>query len=123
MLFVNSYPLTWRPLRRRSGSARRQLWQNFLADFFEVLGGVAPAIFEVEDDMVHTGRAQGSEETKHDVSTAAETEVDRLRWGIRVVSQIDVERLGKRFEHPGAGAATAVRQRAASSACCSRARG
>ena len=56
MLSVNSYPLTWRALRRRSGSARLELRQNFLADFFEVLGGVALAILEVEDDVVHTGR-------------------------------------------------------------------
>jgi hypothetical protein len=69
-----------------SGLARLELWQNFLADFFEVLGGVALAILEVEDNVVLTGRAQAREETTYDVSASAETEVDGLWWGVRVIA-------------------------------------
>ena len=103
MFSVNGYPLTGRVMRRRSGLARRKSWQNFLADFFEDFGGVALSILEVEDDVVHTGRAQASEETKYDVSTSAETEVEGLWWGVWIINQIDVERLRKWFEQPRRG--------------------
>jgi hypothetical protein len=72
-----------------------ELGQDLLANFFEVLGCVTLAILEIEDDMVYASRTQRSKELEHDIPTAAETEVEWLRRGVRVVSQINVERLGK----------------------------
>ena len=80
-----------------------ELGQDLLTYFFEVLGSAALAILEVEDNMVHADRTQSGEEANQDISPSAKPKVEWLRRGVRVISQIDVQRLSKRFQYTRCG--------------------
>ena len=75
-----------------------KLRQDLLADFVEDLCRVARPVLQVQYHVVDTDRTQPFEVAEQGVPAAANAEVDWLRWLIWVVAQIDVERLGERFE-------------------------
>ena len=58
----------------------------------------APAVFEIQDDIVDARCAYGFEKAQDIGATAAEAEVDRLRRLVGRLGQIDIEGLREGLE-------------------------
>ena len=74
----------------RRGLSGVKLRQDLPANLFENLGRASRGVLEIEDDVMDSNRAKPVEKPKYDVPAAAEAEVDRLRWMVWIVAQIDV---------------------------------
>src|SRR3954469_23619124 len=78
-----------------------ELRQHLPSDLFQHNSRVPSPVLQVEDDVVDACPAQRVEEAVQHIASTAEAEMDRLRRTVRVLCQIDVERLGEGLEDAG----------------------